>query len=414
MSDPTPEPVTREPSPASHADLPAAGAPALCAAALARIAAAHASPRGSVLLLDRRTGRLRIEAVVGLPDHLLGTDASRPRSISEWVMRENRGLVLHGRVNDRRFEGLGERSPDSSLCAPLPGPGGPVGVLNLARPAAAGAFTEADLARLTAELPRLTAALERQTRLDDGLRAIADLEQDAERRTQPLLNQPPLELRHWEIAAAHRASPLRAGDLVARAAHPDGTHTLLVADVAGQGAAAAIAGAFVEGVFHAVAAPQRSATGIAAQVGSWAAERFGRRGPLALWVAQLGRNGQVASCGAGLPAPFLVPVDGSPVMRLQRTVPPAGVLDQPRYEEEVLRLLPGDTLVVLTDGVLCEADAAGVPFGADRAAETLAEHRTLPVDGLAAALTDAARRHTGRARPADDLLALALRYRTGG
>lgn len=385
----------------------------LAAAALGRITHDFASPRGSVLALDPRTGRLRIEAVAGLPEHLLGADASRPRSISEWVLREGRGVVLQGRVRDERFEGLGDRSPDSSLCAPLHGEHGPIGVLNLARPGSAGAFGEKDLVQVLAALSPFNVALERLRTLERGARALQGLERSERARPRSIANQPPLELRQYEIAVTHRVSPARAGDLCARVTHGDGTHTLIVADVVGDGAGAAIAAAYVEGVFRTVAAPQRSAAGIAAQIGTCVAERFGRGQPVALWVAQLGGNGHVASCIAGLASPFLVPSDGGPVLRLQRGGPPAGALEHRGYEEEVLRLLPGDTLVVVTDGILCEANAQGVPFGAERADESLSECRSLPLDGVTGALADAARRHAGRALPADDLLALAVRYRTG-
>ena len=392
--------------------LPVADLRRLSGAVLARIAREWTSPRGSVLALDPRTGRLRIEAVIGLPDHLLGADASRPRSISEHVLREGRGVVLQGRVRDERFEGLGDLSPDTSLCAPLLGAQGPIGVLNLARPGSAGAFGEKDLTGVLAELGPFNAALERLWRLERGARALEDLERSERHRPRPLVNQPPLELRQYEIAVSQVYSPGRAGDLGARVSHADGSHSLLVADVAGDGAGAAIAASYVEGVFRAVALPQRSAAGIAAQIGAWVGDRFGRM-PVGLWVAQLGRNGNVASCVAGLASPFLVPSDGGPVLRLQRGAPPAGALDQPGYEEEVLRLLPGDTLVVLTDGVLCESNAQGEPFGEERAAECLTETRTLPLDGLASELGSAARRHAGRVVPTDDLLVLAVRYRTG-
>lgn len=384
----------------------------LAAAVLARITHDHASPRGSVLVLDPRSGRLRIEAVVGLPESLLGADASRPRSISEWVLCEGRGLVLQGQVKDKRFEGLGVQDVESSLCAPLLGERGPIGVLNLARPGSAGAFDDRDLASLLTELLPFAAALERLQRLERGVRALDDLDRSERARPRPVVNQPPIELRQYEIAASLRASAFRAGDLFARVAHSDGTHSLLVADVAGYGAGAAIASSYVEGVFRAAATPQRSAAGIGAQVGSWVADRFGRM-PVALWVAQLGRNGHVSSCVAGVASPFLIPSDGGPVLRLQRGAPAAGALDTPGFEEEVLRLLPGDTLVVLSDGVLCEANAQGDPFGEDRATECLTESRSLPVDGLVSAIDVAAHRHSGRAMPADDRLVLAVRYRTG-
>lgn len=419
MSAPDPRFSTKiSPAPRNLAALCAEALPVpdlrrLCGAALARISEVHASPRSSVLVLDPGSGRLRIEAVVGLPEQLLGADASRPRSISEWVLREGRGLVLQGRVHDERFEGLGDRSPDSSLCAPLHGARGPIGVLNLARAGGEGAFDERDLTDVLAALGPFTDALERLRDLERGARALAGLDRSDRARQRPLANQAVLDLPQYEIAAAHRPSPSRAGDLCARISHPDGSHSLIVADVAGDGAVAAVAAGFVEGVFRGIAAPQRSAAGIVAQLGSLSSERFGPGRLLALWVGQLGRNGRIASCVAGSVSPFLVPSDGGPVLRLKGGGPPAGALERLACEEEDMRLLPGDTLVVATDGVLLEANAQGEPFGEERAAEVLVERATLPLDALAERLLEAVQRHAGRALPTDDLLALAVRFRTG-
>ena len=84
----------------------APGLEACCADLLTPLAAAVNATRASLMLVNHHTGRLRITAAFGLPGELVGRDMpARPRSIGEWVMRNQRPLILNGEVNEERFEG---------------------------------------------------------------------------------------------------------------------------------------------------------------------------------------------------------------------------------------------------------------------------------------------------------------------
>src|SRR5947207_3607053 len=126
--------------------------------------------RGSLMLVNARSGRLHIVAGLSLPEGILGQDLPpAPRRISDWVMRERKAMVMNGEVRDARFEASAARDRISSaLCVPLPGAGGVAGVLNLARTGLAPAFTPEDLAAIEAVTPAVTAILERIVELGNA------------------------------------------------------------------------------------------------------------------------------------------------------------------------------------------------------------------------------------------------------
>jgi GAF domain-containing protein len=123
-----------------------------CGQLLPLLVEASGASRASIMLINPDTGRLMVANAFGLPLDLTGRDLPyRPRSIAEWVLRNQRPLILNGEVKEERFEGS-DRTIESALSLPIEGFDGPVGVVNLARPMPSRLFDEAQMiavARLT-------------------------------------------------------------------------------------------------------------------------------------------------------------------------------------------------------------------------------------------------------------------------
>jgi hypothetical protein len=371
--------------------------------------------RGSILLLDPASGRLKIVAGVGLRDGLLGlVTPPRPRSISEWVFRNRRGLILNGEVRDQRFEGSATTEGiESALSLPLLADGVPVGVANLARLSPAPMFDDEEMNTILERLGPVAQALARASRVRAALR---DLDQLAPRATGSGSAQLPpglVELRHYDLALAHRSAAVPAGDLCERVPHAGGDQSLLVLDPPGGGGLAAATAAFIQGLFVALAAPERSAAGMAARLGSEVHQRLGPQRSTAAWVAQLGPGGELSYCNAGHSHPLWIPADDSSVTLLERGGPLLGSLPAAPYEEEHLRLLPGDLLLVVSDGVLDARGPADQSYGTARLAELAASLRRQPPERLAQGVLEAVVEFSGRPVPTDDLTVLALRFHHG-
>ena len=198
-----------------------------------------------------------------------------------------------------------------------------------------------------------------------------------------------------------------------RIPHANGSQTLMAVDSSAVGVASAVMTAFTPGMLVAIAAPERSAVALVARINAGLHGRLAPGRHLALWVAQLSGNGELSYCNAGMAPPLWVPADDNAPRPLDTGGPVAGPLPQADYREETLRLLPGDLVVVVSNGVLLARDGTGACFGAARLTELVTELRWQPLDRLTRAVCEAARSFGGRPVPTDDLSVFAFRYAPG-
>lgn len=95
-------------------------------------------------------------------------------------------------------------------------------------------------------------------------------------------------------------------------------------------------------------------------------------------------QGKLFVTHAGHPPLLVVPADGSALIRFEQGGCPLGIFDDDPvpYQEESCQLKPGDKIIAYTDAVLEWENDLGEPFGVDRMAQMLVEHRQYDVDEL--------------------------------
>ena len=125
-------------------------------------------------------------------------------------------------------------------------------------------------------------------------------------------------------------------------------------------------------------------------------------------------TGALAYASAGHEDPWLISAAGEILPLPSDGGPPLGVAPGFPYGAATLRLAPGDTVILLSDGVTEAQDAEGRTLGASGAAEALLRwNGATPVGGVADALHAAARTLEQGGEATDDLTVLAFRYRGG-
>lgn len=379
---------------------------------LAPLLRSTGAKRASLMLVNPETGRLRIVAGVGIPADLLGRDTQwRPNSISEWVYRKRRGLVLNGEVKNDSFTGSAETVIESAICVPLEVDHAVIGVLNLARTAPAPVFSDAEMQALSEILPPVATAIERASHIARAEQLAAQLQGASGLGSHALLQPGAHESRQYEFGYARRASALEGGDTCERLPHANGSHALCAVDVDGEGVDAVVTAAYALGLFVGTAALERDPAALATRLNGELFQRLNGRTSVAAWFAMLSPAGQLTSCNAGYPAPLWVPSDDSPVVRLASGGPALGSAAFAKWEEEHVRLLAGDIVVAVSDGVLLAQNVTGQPFGDERLIEAVTECRRQPLDQLVNEVVEHVIAWTGRERPTDDLTVLAVRYR---
>jgi sigma-B regulation protein RsbU (phosphoserine phosphatase) len=123
-------------------------------------------------------------------------------------------------------------------------------------------------------------------------------------------------------------------------------------------------------------------------------------------------TGEFVYANGGHMAPFLVSREGCDAVPRVSGIALGAVRGQ-SYVEGRIRLQPGDTLFLYTDGITECFDASACPFGAERLAHTLRGSRGSDPRVLVASVMSSLQEFSREAPQSDDIACLALRYGGG-
>ena len=119
-------------------------------------------------------------------------------------------------------------------------------------------------------------------------------------------------------------------------------------------------------------------------------------------------SGRFTYTNAGHNPPLLFRVDGA-VVELDRGGPALGVFDTADYEEAFVDLLPGDSLLLYTDGVIEAANEDSKEFGVKRLQQTVVVTSELSAFKTVRAILDATRAFSGTDSFADDFTLVVIK-----
>jgi sigma-B regulation protein RsbU (phosphoserine phosphatase) len=128
-----------------------------------------------------------------------------------------------------------------------------------------------------------------------------------------------------------------------------------------------------------------------------------------LFYCTVGRGGELCWSNAGHPTPILV--RGSELVPLESTGLPLGMLEAATYDMKKIHLLPGDKIVMYSDGLSEAENAEGVFFDRKGFAETLLANASLGCTELQAKLIEAVQDFSEGTELSDDITTLVLEYR---
>jgi sigma-B regulation protein RsbU (phosphoserine phosphatase) len=230
------------------------------------------------------------------------------------------------------------------------------------------------------------------------------LERDLElaaRIQQGLLPRDNVRVGEWEIHVRYKPAGIVSGDYCdVIPASDTGGPLVLVGDVAGKGVAAALLMSHLHAMF-------RTLSGIGLELGRLLemANRVFCESTFAgqyatLVCARVRDGGQVEIASAGhLPA-LLVSPNG--VREIGSTGLPLGMFSASRYSVHRVRLEPGESLLLFTDGVSEATSASGAEYGIGRVSSSAARGRYLQPKELAADCFQDLGAFSAGARQADD------------
>src|SRR6202047_2860517 len=183
----------------------------------------------------------------------------------------------------------------------------------------------------------------------------------------------------------------------------------LIADVSGKGLGAALLATMLQGVLSGMTLgtdPARVFNHVNrflcdhAEVGRYATMFFGI----------LDDQGTLEYINAGHPSPILIRRGVAEDVFTEGSYP-VGLVPEAEYTAVCLKLEPGDTLVLFSDGVTEAMDPAEQLFGVPRLRDVLTGHMQTPLEELQQIVLQSVENFAHGASQADDLTLLLVRYR---
>lgn len=203
-----------------------------------------------------------------------------------------------------------------------------------------------------------------------------ELARNIQRRILPKrLPEPP----GWECAAANLPYEMVGGDLYDLWMVQEGGATerlhLAVADISGKGLPASLMMTQLSAYLRSMADDRVEDWGrLAGRLNAHMNAVRDRNRYATLFMGSVNpRDGCIRYVNAGHNPPLLIPGDGGAVKRLEPTGPMMGLLPGAAFSEGRIRMEPGDTLIVFTDGVIDAEDLLGAELGEPPLIETARE-----------------------------------------
>jgi sigma-B regulation protein RsbU (phosphoserine phosphatase) len=212
---------------------------------------------------------------------------------------------------------------------------------------------------------------------------------------------------------AVRFLPARAigGDLYDFLEYGDNRSAIVLGDVSGKAAPAALFAALVSGIMRS-AANQRfgPAEMLACLNDALQERRLDSQYVTMLFAVWDDDTRTLSLANSGAVQPIVCRGGRSTTVRIEGF--PLGMFPNSTYDEQTITTQPGDAVVFVSDGILDAENAQGEMYGEDRLAKTLCEHRNLPAVEIAEAiLQDVSRFQSGKER-FDDETIIVLRCRS--
>lgn len=336
------------------------------------------------------------------------------RQLLRDVMEKRAAVLAIDTLADERYaqsESIMAIGIRAAICAPMMFHDEIHGVVQVDSASPGVPFQEADVALVLSLASQLGMALG-YARLHGKLVERELFERDlalARRIQQQFLPEGQMTLAGYSVAVEYVPALGVSGDFYDRIDLGDGRVGLVVGDVSGKGVSAALYASKLTTDLRYQAVGQTRASEILARTNRVLCQRHheGMFATVAIAVIDPA-TGSVELANAGHPPPYLRRRDG----RVSPIGPPGsaplGLDPEATFSPSHCDLVPGESLLLYTDGVIEALNARQELFEESRTMKAIASSDGT-VDGILAALRAAVERFVGRAPQSDDLTMLCVR-----
>ena len=366
----------------------------------------------SILLVDPAGEKLQHRFSLRFNEnvHMKG-DIALGKGLVGYAAETRQAVLVPDVSKDPRYiEGNPETR--SELAVPLIYKDKVIGVLDLEH-TRRGFFTDDHRRTMVTLAAQVAIAIENARLYEEIARQERRLERDlalARELQMRLLPQTLPKVKHLELAA--KFSPARAigGDLYDFIPYSLSRLAIVIGDVSGKGAPAAIYAALVSGILRSHAPIEPGPAEMLSAVNlSLAERRIEAQFVSLIYAVWDDEHRTLLVANSGLPRPVLAR-DGK-ISAIEATGLPLGLFDDVSYDEFRFELQPGDVFVLFSDGILDARNRRGELFGRTRVETIIAECAARSADCVVDSLFKAASEHSAGVETFDDQTVVAIKVK---
>src|ERR1700758_2277 len=368
----------------------------------------------SILLLDASGEKLQHRFSLRFHENInLKHELPVGRGLVGYAAESQRAILVTDVTKDPRYV---EANPEtrSELVVPLVYKGKVVGVLDLEH-TRRGFFTEEHKRTMTTLAAQIAIAVENARLYEEIERQERRLERDlslARELQGRLLPQSPPKLAHLDVAAKFVPARAIGGDLYDFIPYSMSRLGLVIGDVSGKGAPAAIYAALVSGIIRSHAPIEPAPAEMLSAVNlSLAERRIEAQFVSIIYAVWDDAQRTLTVSNSGLPRPIFV--HGGKNAVIEATGLPLGLFDEAEYDEFDFRMKPGDMFVFFSDGILDARNRKGELFGRGRVEKIISECTEQSAACVVDSLFKAAAEFSAGVETFDDQTVVAIRVRAG-
>lgn len=366
----------------------------------------------SILLLDGNGEKLQHRFSLRFKENIhLKHDIPLGHGVVGYAVQNKEAVLLPDVRKDSRYIQLNPETR-SELAVPLIYKDKVIGVLDLEH-TRRGFFTEDHKRTITTLAAQVAIAIENAQLYERIAQQERRLERDlalARELQFRLLPQTLPKVTNLDIAAKFVPARAIGGDLYDFMSYSLSRTAIVIGDVSGKGAPAAIYAALVSGILRSHApiepAPAEMLSAVNFSLGERRIEAQFVSLIYAVWDNE---NRSLRISNSGLPRPIYCR-DGKTTM-IEATGLPLGLFEEAEYDELSFNAKPGDVFVLFSDGILDARNKAGDLFGRGRVEKIVTANCNASAEAVVKAIFTAVAEHTAGEEAFDDQTVVAIRVK---
>jgi sigma-B regulation protein RsbU (phosphoserine phosphatase) len=218
------------------------------------------------------------------------------------------------------------------------------------------------------------------------------------------------DIPDWQLAVTLKPARETSGDFYDITPLSNGRWGILVADVMGKGAGAALFMALSWTLIRTYAAeyPAQPELVLSAANRRILTDTKANQFVTVFYGILDPATGTLSYCNAGHCPPVFIRAQDKDFQKLIRTGVPLGILEDETWKQKVIHFAPGDALVLYTDGVTDAQNEQGAFFGADRLLESVRANLGHAAQDIRQAIVTDIDRFVGGMPQFDDIVVAAI------